>query len=100
MLTTCIKCLVGRKTGSAGPGSKIYRNIMTSLKILHLEDNAADAEIVWRALRKNGIECDVVLADAETEYLNALERGSFDVILADNGLPGFNGLAALKIARQ
>ncbi len=78
----------------------MHHDTMTKLRILHLEDSATDAEIVWRALKKNGVEGEMVLADTESEYLAALERGSFDVILADNGLPGFNGLAALKIARE
>ncbi len=73
---------------------------MSELRILHLEDNDNDAEIVRHALKSGRLDAKIVRAKTDAEYREALEGGNFDVILADNGLPGFSGLAALQAARE
>jgi signal transduction histidine kinase len=73
---------------------------MSKLCILHLEDSDADASLVQRTLRASGIDAEIVLAKKASEFLGAIGRGGFDVILADNGVPGLTGLTALKKARE
>ena len=70
------------------------------LRILHLEDRQDDAFLIKQILGENGIEADINLATNRSEFVSALERDDFDLILADNALPGFSGLDALKLARQ
>jgi signal transduction histidine kinase len=70
------------------------------LRILYLEDNLADAELVHETLDGDGIACEVTRVEAEGEFRAALRRGGFDLILADYTLPAFDGLSALEIARQ
>ncbi|HXJ34602.1 MAG TPA: GAF domain-containing protein [Candidatus Eisenbacteria bacterium] len=69
------------------------------LRILHLEDNPADAELIHAALENDGIVADVTRVETQADFLAALAEG-FDVILADHTLPGFDGLSALKLAAQ
>src|ERR1700726_2176862 len=70
------------------------------LRILSLEDDPKDAELVQETLESDGISCQITRVETETDFIAWLERGSFDLILADYTLPSFDGLSALKIARQ
>jgi len=70
------------------------------LRILHLEDSQVDAEIIQARLLKEGLECDITLVVTREDFTKAIERASFDVILADYSLPSFNGLSALMIAKE
>src|SRR5664279_44731 len=66
------------------------------LRILQVEDDPADAEVILLALEKEGFVCDSVRVETEAGYLNALGEQDFDLILADVSLPGFDGFSALK----
>src|SRR5882757_5882411 len=70
------------------------------LRILYLEDDSRDAELVQETLEIDGIPCDVTRVETETDFIASLERGGFDLIFADYTLPSFDGLSALKIARK
>src|ERR1700751_1464753 len=70
------------------------------LRLLHLEDNRNDAELIQAALESEGIVCDVTRVEAQADFLASLDRGGFDIILADYTLPSFDGLSALKLARE
>jgi PAS domain S-box-containing protein len=72
----------------------------SQLRILHLEDDHGDAELVQETLEADNLGCDVIRVDTEGEFRAALSRDDFDVILADYTLPAFDGLSALKIARR
>ncbi|MBN1887115.1 MAG: PAS domain S-box protein [Thermoflexales bacterium] len=67
----------------------------TPLRVLILEDRAADAEMVLYELRRAGYEPDWRRVDAEPDYLACLTPG-LDVILADYTLPQFDALRALR----
>jgi CheY-like chemotaxis protein len=71
-----------------------------NLKILHLEDDRGDAELVRETLAADGIIAEVDCVDTEADYISALERRRFDLILADYSLPSFDGGTALAIANQ
>jgi signal transduction histidine kinase/CheY-like chemotaxis protein len=66
-----------------------------ALKILHLEDNAADAELVRRVLMRSPLSCEVLNVTGADEYQAALAQQAYDVILSDSGIPGYDGRAAL-----
>src|SRR5215469_9906960 len=70
------------------------------LRILYLEDDARDVELVQETLAADGLNCQITRVDAEADFIAALEQGGFDLILADYSLPSFDGLSALKIARS
>ena len=69
-------------------------------RILHVEDVAADAELVRKELMKSNINFDYRVIDSEKEYLKELDSFSPDVILCDHTLPGFNSFEALKIVKE
>ena len=70
------------------------------LRILYLENDLADAELVQETLEADGIACELTRVEAEGAFRAALRRGGFDLILADYTLPAFDGLSALRIVRQ
>jgi PAS domain S-box-containing protein len=70
------------------------------LRILSLEDDPNDAELVQETLESDGIPCEITRVETEADFLASLEVGGFDLILADYTLPSFDGLSALKIARK
>ena len=70
------------------------------LRILSLEDDLNDFELVRHSLEKEGISCDLERVASRKDFIAAVETGSFDLILADHSLPGFDGLSALEIARN
>lgn len=70
------------------------------LRILHLEDDLADAELVQETLELGGFSCDTTRVETEGEFVASLAGSGFDLILADYTLPSFDGISALKIARQ
>jgi PAS domain S-box-containing protein len=70
------------------------------LRILHLEDDPSDAELVQETLEAGGCSCQLTRVETEAEFTMSLQRGSFDLIFADYTLPAFDGLSALRIAQQ
>ena len=70
------------------------------LRILHLEDNASDADLIQARLESEGIVSHVTRVETQADFVASLERGSFNIILADYTLPSFDGLSALKIALE
>ncbi len=70
------------------------------LRVLHLEDSARDAELVRHKLDEDGVACNIFVVSGKDSYEAALEHEPFDLIISDYNLPGYDGIAALKQARQ
>jgi PAS domain S-box-containing protein len=70
----------------------------SKLRILHLEDDPRDSEIVESLLIEEGIDCDMIRVSNREQFRSAIEQESFDIILADYSLPSFDGMSALAIA--
>ncbi len=70
------------------------------LKILHLEDMSADAEMVERELRKANIQFDKLLVSNRADFVRALTEFSPDIILSDHSLPSFDSHEALSIVKE
>ena len=71
---------------------------MKPLRILQLEDNVKDAEVVKSFLAAEGLNCEVVVVQTKAEFASALERGRFDLIISDFSLPSYDGRSALLLA--
>lgn len=67
------------------------------LKILMLEDSIEDAEFIQMYLQRGGLKYDVTLVCNRDEFIEAIDRQTFDVILSDHRLPQFNSMEALRI---
>lgn len=70
------------------------------IRILFVEDVPADAEIAARELQKGGIQFTSARVDTKEEFLKALEEFQPDIIISDYAMPEFDGMQALKLAKE
>src|SRR3569833_1043070 len=68
------------------------------LRLLIIEDDESAAELTLRSLSAAGLPCAVDRVGTEVEFRSALARTP-DLILSDSNVPGFDGMAALTIAK-
>ncbi len=70
------------------------------LKVLILEDNSEDAELVRDIIMQSGMHCQFSVVMNRDAFSEALSSFSPDVILSDNSLPQFNSEEALQLTRK
>src|ERR1041385_7569211 len=70
------------------------------LHVLHLEDNPDFSLLVRDMLEKEGLAVEMQTVANLRDFLGALERTKFDIILADYALPGYTGLQALALSHE
>ena len=69
------------------------------LRVLILEDQPVDAELIELELRRAGLELDWTRVDSERDFLASLSE-DLDVILSDYSMPQFDALQALNLLQQ
>lgn len=70
------------------------------IKILLAEDNPADVDLELRELKRAAIPVEYRAVSTQSDFRSTLAAFAPDVILCDFSFPDFDGLAALKIARE
>jgi DNA-binding NarL/FixJ family response regulator len=70
------------------------------LRILLLEDNAADAALISRELQQSGMRTLVTQVDSAESFIAALKSFAPDVVLSDHSLAQFDSRAALEVLRE
>lgn len=70
------------------------------IRVLQLEDNPADAELIARRLRLDGLNVRCHIVAEEAPFRQALAEFGPHIVLSDFSLTGFDGLVALAIARE
>ena len=70
------------------------------LRILHLEDNPADAQLLQAMLKSQGVVCTIKPVETRQAFEAALEQEPLDLIISDFTLPTFDGVSALILTRQ
>src|SRR5690349_4656783 len=73
-------------------------NMTHPLRILHLEDNPRDAELIRATIEDDGLHCEITHVKSREEFESTILARTFDVILSDFALPHYNGLTALDFA--
>ena len=71
-----------------------------TLRVLLIEDEATDAELVLRELKRAGLQCVGMRVDTEDAFRARLADFRPHVILSDFSMPRFDGMSALAIAHQ
>jgi len=85
----------GRQQQSA-PAAKASAKV----RVLLVEDDAADAELMLRALRGGGFDPESDVAQNAADFLKQIHTKSYDVVLADYNLPSWNGMETVEVLRR
>jgi two-component system cell cycle sensor histidine kinase/response regulator CckA len=71
------------------------------MRILHVEDNPIDAELVGALLTAAFPGCSIAVVETRESFIAALVAGAApDLIISDGSLPAFDGFSALDIVRE
>jgi hypothetical protein len=70
------------------------------IKILHVDDNSLDRQLVKDALCKEHDAYELIEADSREKFEKHLAENDFDLILSDFNILGFDGLQVLKIVQE
>src|SRR5262245_39776426 len=70
-----------------------------NLKVLIVEDEPADAQLLEYEMKRAGIEFIAHRVETKDEFQLALSEFQPDLILSDFTMPSFDGLSALGLAR-
>ena len=74
--------------------------MIASPRILILEDNPHDRQLLEDTLRGGGSPFEFVHARDRAEFQTALEKNVFDLVISDFGMPAYSGTAALALSKQ
>jgi diguanylate cyclase (GGDEF)-like protein/PAS domain S-box-containing protein len=73
----------------------------TPLSVLFIEDSEVDVELAVLELQRDGFDVKWERVDVEPEMRRALETPNGpQIILSDYSMPAFDGLSALRVARE
>ena len=81
-------------------GNEVPRSTATKLRVLIVEDDLSDAELVVRALERNGFDPERDTVQSPEEFKQKVSKNSYDIVLADYGLPGWSGMETVQILRR
>ena len=70
------------------------------LSVLMVEDSPGDAALTLRLLIKSGFEASHLRVETAAQMQQALSAQSWDIVLCDFSLPGFNAIAALATLKE
>jgi two-component system cell cycle sensor histidine kinase/response regulator CckA len=72
----------------------------TPIRILHVDTNPQDSDVVRSVLEAEGLECTITRVESLGGFVGALKRHRYDIIISDYSLPSLNGSAALTVAKK
>ena len=72
----------------------------TKIHILHIDDNIHDRQLVIDALQRENNEFNVTEADNREKFEKYLAEGTFDLVLSDFNILGFDGLQVLQFVKS
>lgn len=71
-----------------------------TIHVLHLEDDPVDAELIHTMLTEAGLAIRATRVQTRADFETALGDGGIDIMLADQELPAYDGMSALRLARE
>ena len=71
-----------------------------ALHTLSIQDELKYAGLIQSTLLEGGIDCELTQVRTGDDFVAALGKGGFDLILSDYWLPSFDALLVLKMARE
>ncbi len=74
--------------------------MMPKIRVLVVEDNADDYELLVYALKRGGFDVEALRVCTEPEMRAAVGSGAWDVVCVDWVLPAFSAPDALRMLRE
>ena len=68
--------------------------------MLILEDMPSDADLIIRTMQRSGMDFDYLVISDCSGFIKAVSEQKFDAILADNSLPQFSAIEAVRIRNE
>src|SRR5437763_5828960 len=88
-------------TASASPGPPPEVKVAArKLRVLVVQDDPSDVELVLHALKTGGIQVEREIVQTAEEFTQRIRTNTYEVVLADYSLPGWNGLDTVEILRR
>ena len=78
----------------------VQRPVYEDLRVLSLEDNPFDEELIEYTLKEAGFIFISKHVETKNDYITALAEFRPDIILSDYDLPSFTGSEALQLKRK
>lgn len=72
----------------------------TPLRILHLEDNPADAELIHMELQLSPLPMEITAVIGKEQFTDIISKEPFDLVLSDFKIPGISSYEAINIVLQ
>jgi signal transduction histidine kinase len=72
----------------------------SKLRVLLVEDDPLDSELILRALGNDRFAVDHEVVQTAEEFTARIRKNSYDAILSDYRLPGWNGMETVEILRR
>ena len=72
----------------------------TSLRVLFVEDSTDDVELIRLELARHGFQVQPRVAETRTEFMTAIQEGTWDIVLSDHSMKGFSSTDALHLLRD
>lgn len=72
----------------------------TPLRVLVADDDTADVELCFRALRKAGLSFKSTTVSTREEFARKLREAPFDIVISDYRMKGWTGMDALATVRE
>ena len=70
-----------------------------TIRVLVVEDNASDGELMVHALKNVGYESECEVVQSADDFADRIRKNKYDIILADYRLPGWNGMETVAMVR-
>jgi len=70
------------------------------LRVLLVEDDPSDSELILHTLEKGSLSVEPEVVRSAEEFTDRIRKNSYDTILADYRLPGWNGMETVGILRR
>jgi PAS domain S-box-containing protein len=73
---------------------------MKKIRVLFIEDNPLDAELLIRHIQKSDFDLKYEVTESLSELESLIFEKSFDIVICDFKLPGFSGIDAIKKIKE
>jgi PAS domain S-box-containing protein len=78
----------------------IDEKLENSIKILYIDDNSFDRELVRDALEKEQTGFRITFAKTQSEFNEKIYDNEYDIVLSDFNIAGFEGLQVIDVVHQ